>query len=206
MRRIAIGKERDVTPALILMDLQVGICGPDGLLGGKSGLSDHTAERGVLDRAGRVLEKARTAGIAVIHVGVAFDEDYANRNNRGPGFARFESNRWMLRGSEESAFNPEVVPAEGELVIYKGCVNPFIGTNLMEVLVRLGTTHLYLGGTATNYVVESTARHAGDSGFEVTVLEDLCASYNQEMHDFAVQRTLPMFASVGGSDEIDLSA
>ena len=191
-----------MAPALILMDLQVGICGPGGLLGGKSGLSDHTAERGVLDRAGRILEKARTAGMAVIHVGVAFDEDYANRNNRGPGFARFESNRWMLRGSEESAFNPEVDPVDGEIVIYKGCVNPFIGTNLMEVLVRLGTTHLYLGGTATNYVVESTARHAGDTGFDVTVLEDLCASYNQQMHDFAIEKILPMFASVRSAADL----
>lgn len=189
---------------LMLMDLQVGICGPGGLLGSKSGLSDHTARRDVLERAAGALQKARTKGVAVIHIGVAFDEDYANRNNRGQGFGRFEANRWMLRGSEESAFNPEVAPIDGEIVIYKGCVNPFIGTNLMQVLVRLGATHLYLGGTATNYVVESTARHAGDTGFAVTVLEDLCASYNQEMHDFAIRSILPMFAAIGHSREFPL--
>jgi nicotinamidase-related amidase len=191
---------------LMLMDLQVGICGPGGLLGSKSGLSDHTARRHVLDRAAGALEEARKKGVSVIHVGVAFDDDYANRNNRGRGFERFESNRWMLRGSEEAAFNPQVAPVDGEIVIRKGCVNPFIGTNLMEILVRLGAGHLYLGGTATNYVVESTARHAGDTGFAVTVLEDLCASYNQEMHDFAIQNILPMFASIGHSSEFSSGA
>ena len=187
---------------LMLMDLQVGICGPGGLLGSKSGLSDHTAQRNVLERAAGALQQARTNGVSVIHVGVAFDEDYANRNNRGQGFGRFESNRWMLRGSEEAAFNPQVAPVDGEIVIHKGSVDPFIGTNLMEILVRLGAAQLYLGGTATNYVVESTARHAGDTGFAVTVLEDLCASYNQEMHDFAVQKTLPLFAAIRDSSDI----
>jgi nicotinamidase-related amidase len=38
------------------------------------------------------------------------------------------------------------------------------------------------------------------------VLEDLCASYNQEMHDFAIQNILPMFASIGHSSEFSPGA
>lgn len=184
------------------MDLQVGICGPGGLLGSRSGLSDHTEQRQVLERAANALTRARNQGLTVIHIGVAFDEHYSNRNNRGAGFGRMEENRSMLLGSVEAAFNPQVTPLDSETVIYKGCVNPFIGTNLMQVLLRLGATDLYLGGTATNFVVESTARHAGDSGFSVTVLEDLCASYSQEMHDFAVRNTLPMFATIANSSDM----
>jgi nicotinamidase-related amidase len=190
------------SPVLLLMDYQVGICGISGLLGSRSGLSEHTERRDVLAKAGVALANARERGIPVIHVGVAFDSFYQNRNNRGAGFERFETSRWMLRGSQEAEFNPDVQPIEGEPVVFKGCVNPFIGTNLQEILIRQGATHLYLGGTATNYVVESTARHAGDLGYDVTVLEDLCASYNDEMHRFAIERTLPLFARIGTSADL----
>ena len=190
------------SPVLVLMDYQVGICGVDGLLGSRSGLSTHAAERDVLGKAGRTLAAARSRGIPVIHVGVAFDDAYQNRTNRTAGFEGLETNGWMLKGSSEAEFNPQVRPIDGEYVVFKGCVNPFIGTNLLEILVRLDVTDLYLAGTATNYVVESTARHAGDSGYSVTVLEDLCASYNDEMHLFAIERTLPLFATIGTSADL----
>lgn len=137
----------------------------------------------------------------MIHVGVAFQDSFHNRTNRGPGFDRFEQNRWMIHGSPEARFVPELQPRPGEPVVYKGCVDPFIGTNLLELLIGMGATHLGIGGTATNYVVESTARHAGDMGFLVAVLEDLCASYNDEMHDFAIKNTVPLFATVQNSQD-----
>lgn len=187
---------------LMLMDYQVGICGEGGLLGSRSGLAAHTAQRNVLEKAGKTLAAARERGIPVVHVGVAFDEMFQNRTNRTAGFERFETNRWMLQGSPEAEFNPEVRPIEGEHVVFKGCVNPFIGTNLSEILIQLGVTNLYIAGTATNYVVESTARHAGDSGYSVTILEDLCASYNDEMHRYAIEKILPLFATIGTSADL----
>lgn len=190
------------TPVLLLMDYQVGICGKGGMFGSRSGLSGHTESRDVLAKAGAALTTARERRIPVVHVGVAFDSSYQNRTNRGGGFGRFETNRWMLVGSEEAEFNPEVQPIDGEFVVFKGCVDPFIGTNLHEILIRLGATDLYVAGTATNYVVESTARHAGDFGYNVIILEDLCASYSDEMHKFAIERTLPMFATIGTSADL----
>jgi nicotinamidase-related amidase len=107
-----------------------------------------------------------------------------------------ERSRLLLEGSADAEFVPQATPIEGETVVNKGCVNPFIGTNLEQRLVTLGAGDLYLAGVATNFVVESAARHAGDSGFRVTVLEDLCAAYTQEMHEFAIKNTLPMFAQI----------
>jgi nicotinamidase-related amidase len=107
-----------------------------------------------------------------------------------------EQRRLMLEGSDDAAFVPEAQPAAGEVVVSKGCVNPFIATGLAERLLVAGVTDLFLAGVATNFVVESAARHAGDSGFQVSVIEDLCASYDESMHDFAVRKTLPMFGQV----------
>jgi biuret amidohydrolase len=188
--------------ALLLMDFQVAICGPGGALGERSGLSAHTAERGVLDRVATCLRAARGAGLPVLHARVAFDDGYTRRTNRSQRFAGMEANRMLIEGSGDAEFVREAAPVDGETVVNKGCVNPFIGTTLDARLRALGVRELYLGGVATNFVVESAARHAGDSGYSVTVLEDLCASYNQEMHDFAIQTTLPLFASIGASPDL----
>lgn len=188
--------------ALLLMDFQVAICGPGGALGAASGLSAHTAERGVLPALARCLDEARTAGLPVLHARVSFDPAYTRRTNRTARFASFEEKQLMVEGSAEAEFVEQARPLAGETVMDKGCVNPFIGTVLLPRLSALEVTHLYLAGVATNFVVESAARHAGDSGFQVTVLEDLCASYNQVMHDFAISKTLPLFATIGSSAQL----
>jgi len=188
--------------ALLLMDYQIAICGPHGKLGTASGLSAHTAERNVLPRVASVLTTARRHGLPVLHVRVAFDEAYLRRTNRSARFAGMEENGLLRAGDPDAEFVSEAAPADGEAVFDKGCVNPFIGTGLEQRLTTLGVRELYLGGVATNFVVESAARHAGDSGYGATVLEDLCASYSQEMHDFAITRTLPTFAAIGSSDTL----
>lgn len=183
------------------MDFQVAICAPDGQLGSASGLSAHTAERGVLEKVASCLAAARSAGLPVLHARVRFDGAYTRRTNRTDRFAGFEKNRLLVEGDEQAEFVPEGAPVDGETVVDKGCVNPFIGTILQPRLAALGVTELFLAGVATNFVVESAARHAGDSGFHVTVLEDACAAYNQEMHDFAIRNTLPLFARILSSED-----
>lgn len=187
--------------ALLLMDFQVAICGPDGQLGSASGLSSHTEERGVLARVATCLAAARDADLPVLHARVRFDDAYTRRTNRTARFGAFEKNRLLVEGDPQAEFVPEAAPIPGETVVDKGCVNPFIGTILQPRLAALGVSTLYLGGVATNFVVESAARHAGDSGFDVVVLEDLCAAYDQQMHEFAVDKTLPLFAQLLDSRE-----
>ena len=53
-----------------------------------------------------------------------------------------------------------------------------------------------LGGVATNLVVESAARHASDAGLQVQVVEDMCASFRADFHEFSVQNMLPLFGTV----------
>jgi nicotinamidase-related amidase len=132
---------------------------------------------------------------------VQFDEAYTRRTNRTARFGGFEKNRLLVEGDPQAEFVPEAAPTTGETVVNKGCVNPFVGTILQPRLAALGVTELYLGGVATNFVVESAARHAGDSGFDVTVLEDLCAAYDQQMHEFAIKKTLPLFAQILDAEE-----
>lgn len=190
----------DSTSALVMMDYQVGVCQPPASSG------DEVKRRDILARAAACLRRVRASNGQVIHVGVAFGDLYLNRLNRSGAFAALEAKGRFRAGSEEVQFCPEVMPLDNEPVLFKGCVDPFVGTGLLQTLIRHGVTDVYLGGVATNFVVESAARHASDSGFRVTVLEDICASYSQEMHQFACERTLPLFARLAASSDTMLAS
>ena len=84
----------------------------------------------------------------------------------------------------------------------KGSVDPFVGTPLLNMLVGRGIRRLAIGGVATKLAVESAVRHAADLVLAVTVIEDLCASFSSEAHDFSTRVILPLFARVVSSDEL----
>jgi nicotinamidase-related amidase len=186
--------------ALLLMDFQAAVCGPDGRLGAGSGASDHTASRGVLARVAQTLAKARETDDLIVHVRVGFDAVGLRRTNRGPAFERFASGGALDEDGPGAQFCPQAQPLTDELVVVKGAVSPFAGTGLDELLRAQGIAHLLLAGVATNFVVESAARHAGDAGYRVDVLEDLCAAHSEQMHRFAVERILPTFCVVTSSE------
>ncbi|MBY9019870.1 MAG: cysteine hydrolase, partial [Candidatus Lokiarchaeota archaeon] len=51
-----------------------------------------------------------------------------------------------------------------------------------------------VSGVVTNFCVESTAREAGDYGFQVVIVEDCCAAWSPEIH----QATLRSFGLLRG--------
>ena len=187
--------------ALLLLDYQVALCeeGPHLRM---PPLAEQVRERGVLETAEKVLAAARSAGWLVVHVRLAFDPTYVLRTNRLPRFDAYPDQRAMRADSPEAQIVKALAPAEGEPVVDKGCVDPFVGTPLLTALSAEGVNHVVLGGVATNLVVESAARHASDAGLQVTVVEDMCASFKPDFHDFSVQHMLPLFGAVTSSDEL----
>lgn len=187
--------------ALLLLDYQVALCEEGPHLKAPP-LAEQVRERDVIATAERVLGAARAADWLVMHVRLAFDPTYVLRTNRLPRFDAYPENRAMLADSPEAQIVKALQPAEGEPVVDKGCVDPFIGTPLQTVLAAEGVGEVVLGGVATNLVVESAARHASDSGLQVTVVEDMCASFRPDLHDFAAQNILPLFGTVTSADEL----
>lgn len=184
--------------AVLALDLQNDIAHPDGKLSA-SGSAAQAAERGVLARAARVLEGCRAAGLPIGHVRVAFRPDYHDLHSRSPRFDGVRRAGALQIGTWGTEFCDPVAPAEGEVVFTKQSVNPFLTTGLANWLNRRNVEEIVLFGVATNQVVEATARHGDDIGLSVTVLEDCCAAGSAEMHAFAAERMLPIFARVTGS-------
>ena len=186
--------------ALILVDYQVALC-EEGDLCRLPALAAQVRERDVLGKASKVLEAARAAGVYVVHVRLAFDPTYELRSNRTKRWDAYPADRAMLADSPAAQIVDVLAPAEGEPVVVKGSVDPFIGTSLANMLLGNGIRSIAVAGVATNLAVESAVRHAGDSGFDVTVIEDLCASFSPAAHEFSTGTILPMFATVASSDD-----
>ena len=96
--------------------------------------------------------------------------------------------------------------APGDLHIRKRQWGAFYGTDLDLQLRRRGVTTIALGGIATNYGVESTARDAWERGYALVVLEDLCASMSVELHEFPLRSVFPRLARVRQSAEVAFAA
>lgn len=187
--------------ALLMLDYQVALC-ERGEHMRMPALVEQVERRGVLAAAERTLTAARDAGLYVVHVRLAFDPSYELRTNRSARFDAYPRERAMLRDAPGARIVSALAPLPDEPVVDKGGVGAFAGTPLLEMLLGAGVRDVVLGGVATNLVVESTARTAVDSGLAVTVVEDMCASFDPALHDVAVGKILPMFGDVRASADV----
>ena len=186
---------RDDRGALVLIDYVVAWIGEGEHLR-LPALAEQAAERGVVAKAAEALAAARASGEYVVHVRLGFDPTYEARTNRTARWDAYPNERAMLADSPGAQIVAPLAPAAGEPVLVKASVDPFISTPLMAMLHGNGIRRITVAGVATTLAVESTVRHAGDAGLDVTVLEDACASFSAAAHEFSVATVLPMFAAL----------
>ena len=156
----------------------------------------------VLDNARLVLDAGRRKQLPIIYITVSFRQDYGDAPSSSPLFQMIQQNGIIQVGTPGAAIHADLTPQANELVLNKTCVNPFLTTNLQQVLHSLDVNTLILMGLWTNYVVEATARHASDMGHRVIVVREACASNSQENHDFAIEQILPTLSTVCSLNDI----
>ena len=91
---------------------------------------------------------------------------------------------------------------EGDVEIVKRTIGAFQGTGLDERLREHAISTLVFGGVATNLGVESTARAAGDLGYDLVFVEDAMAALTAPEHDAAVGLNFPRLGTVVSSTEV----
>jgi nicotinamidase-related amidase len=164
--------------ALLVMDVQPGVI---DLIG------DSQA---YLSRLTSIVDAAHARQIHVIYVVVGFRPNAPEASERfKPMAAKFVD------------AHPVLTPASNDLVVVKRRVSAFAGSDLEVVLRSLGIQHLVLTGIATSGVVLSTLREASDKDFQITVLSDLCADRDDEVHRVLVTKIFPRQATVVTSTE-----
>jgi nicotinamidase-related amidase len=78
----------------------------------------------------------------------------------------------------------------------------FTNTGLEVHLKHLGVTQVVIAGISTSKGVESTARHAHELGFNVTLAVDAMTDTSLEAHFNSVTRIFPRLGETGTAQEI----
>ncbi len=106
-----------------------------------------------------------------------------------------------------------VRPRPGEPIVQKSVNSAFIGTSLEADLRAAGRRTLVVTGMQTNLCVSTTARMAGNLGFDTYVVSDATATFDntgpddrlfpaQLLHDVALADLHGEFATVIGTNEV----
>lgn len=155
---------------------------------------DRYPDPAYLARLREAIGAARSAGIAVIHVGVGFRPGYPEVSPRNMMFGRLAGA--AIDNEAAMRFHPDVAPEPGDIVVTKRRVSAFTGSDL-DVVLRAGDFgHLVLTGIATSGVVLSTLRQAADLDFGLTVLSDCCLDSDPEVHRVLTEKVFPRQADV----------
>lgn len=175
-----------MTTAALALHYQNDVLHPEGKIA--LGIAKAPGKRDALIKgASTYLAAMRKAGIPIIHVAIRFAEDGSDIIQNNDMFRGVFASEAMREGSWGAAFFDVLAPEEGERVVKHKRVSAFYNSYLDAVLTGMGATKLYLGGIATNSVVEHTARDAADRGFEVVAVEDACATARDDLHTAALE-------------------
>ena len=117
-----------------------------------SGVMELDGVQAALEEAAGLLDRARSAGIPVIHI--QHDDD--------PGS--------LYDVSGHSGAIVDRVAPRGEQVVVKNYPNSFVGTDLDARLKAIGAQNLVIAGFMTHMCVNSTARGAFNLGYSPTVV------------------------------------
>ena len=174
-----------MTPtALLIMDVQQGI------------VERFARDDGYLDRLALAIAAARSAGIPVTYVSVAFRPGYPEVSEHNKTFAAIAGTGRFTDGDPGMQVPAVIAPASGEVTVTKRRVSAFTGSDLEVLLRARGTSHLVLAGIATSGVVLSTLRQAADLDYQLTVLADGCLDGDPDVHQVLLGKVFPRQAEV----------
>ena len=187
--------------ALLAMDFENDLVHEDGAFK-DFGFAAMVKANDVLGKTARLLDAARRSGVKVIYVSVKFRPGHPEAPKSAGLFQAVVQANALVEGTWGAAIHDAVAPREGEPVVTKRAVSAFAGSDLANLLSISGITTLLLAGVATNFVVEGTAREATDRGYDVVIVGDCCASASQEVHDAALNTSLPFLTTISNLDEV----
>jgi nicotinamidase-related amidase len=96
----------------------------------------------------------------------------------------------------------ELAPRPGDRVLTKTSMDVFASTRLAEELRVDGIETLVITGVLTDAGVESSARHAAECGFQVIVVDDACAAWEEGFHAASLRVLSRYFARIASTGEV----
>jgi nicotinamidase-related amidase len=174
--------------ALVMIDLQHGIVART--------LAPYSGPE-LVGRAKQLADTLRAKGAAIVWVRVLLNELHAHSAD-----APTRSPDAPPAPAEASELVPGIGMQPGDLVVSKRQWGAFYGTDLELQLRRRGVDTIVLGGIATNFGVESTARAAYDRSFRLVFVEDATSGLADDMHRFTFERLFRHMGHVRSTQEV----
>jgi nicotinamidase-related amidase len=175
----------DPTTALVVIDLQTGIVGMEGL-------APHTAPD-VIARSVELIDAFRARDLPVALVNV--NAQPPGRTEAPPRFAGGIPEEW-------TRLVPELNQQPGDIFVTKRSRGALATTDLEQQLRDRGVTQIVLTGISTSAGVESTAREAHERGFHVTLATDATTDGSADAYTYSLANTYPKIAETGTTAEI----
>lgn len=134
--------------------------------------------------------------------------EYFRGNDRPVFFTSFSvkegeydpiANWWedtVKEGSSQAEITKDLSLREDEIIIRKPTYDAFIRTDLEKMLHERGIKQLVITGVLTNFCCETSARSAFCRGFDVFVISDAVAAFDDEAHLASLKNLAWGFASV----------
>ena len=154
------------------------------------------AQGPLLDRAGAVLKAAREAHLPVIYVVVRFRNGYPEINRQNKRFNALRGSGRLKEGTPGAEIHGRVAPQPGDIVVTKRRVGAFSTTDLESILRANNISTLVMFGISTSGVVLSTVRWAADMDYQLVVVSDACADFDDEVHRVLTEKVFPGQATV----------
>jgi ureidoacrylate peracid hydrolase len=197
---------RDRT-ALIVIDMQNAFGSPGGMFD-KAGIEITDIQQAVAPTRAAV-DAARRAGIRVIYMKMGFQPDLSDLGAEDVpnGFLFLHlgvKDGVLARDTWATDIVEELMPGEGEQVIYKTRFSAFYRTELDDLLRSWEVKHLIVTGCTTSICVESTIRDAFFRDYHCVLLEDCAAEpmgrdLSRTNHEASVLLVERIFGSVSTS-------
>ncbi|PUZ26935.1 Nicotinamidase-related amidase [Chitinophaga costaii] len=164
--------EPSVKTALLVMDMQSSV------------LSNHANAPTLVANVSKAIAHARQHSIPVIFIAVSFRAGLPEVSANNKGFSTFlQKEQWTPEfATEHVKIHPGLAVQPADIMVVKRRVSAFTGSDLEVILRSNNIQHLVLTGYATSGVVLSTLREAADKDYQLTVLEDCCNDWDEEVH------------------------
>jgi len=151
---------KEKNPALILIDIQNAFQDETYWGGNRNNKNAELV-------CGSILNKWRENNLPLIHIRHSSTNPDSKLHKTNLGFQ----------------FHDEVKPLVDEIIITKNVNSAFIGTPLKQILDSKQISSVVIIGITTNHCVSTTARMAGNYGYETFVISDATATFDRKSLD-----------------------
>ena len=164
-------------------------------------LAMQVQKRGVLPKLQAVIAACRARSVPIMYINYALKPGFPRPNTLL--HRRSQKVSTLIEGTWGCETHAAVAPQPEDFVLLRTVgVDGSYGTQLYPVLRMLGRTTMMMTGSSTNIAIESIVRASVNRGFEMVVVEDCCASYPDEWHEWTIKNIMPLLATVTSSNDV----